>query len=94
MEGDELLGFPYPAPRLVELESIDLARMAWPAVATTLVASQPLDEYRRLVDAIGVGASHDLVEDATAWDDLASSQTSLLPARVPGHIVRVLGGES
>ncbi len=94
MAGDELLGFPYPPHRRHSLEPIDLTQLDWPGVPTALVASQSRPEYDRLARAIGPAVRHDLVEDRTAWDELASSLGSFLPMKLPGHLVEVLGGAS
>ncbi len=94
MVGDELLGFPYPPHRRRSLEPIDLTQLGWPAVPTVIVTSESRPEYDRLARAIGPGVRHDLVDDRTAWDELASSLGSLLPAKLPGHLVEALGGAS
>ncbi len=91
MQGDELLGFPYPAARRREIQEVDLAELSWPAVATTIVASEPRAECAALAAAAGPSFRLDNVEDVTAWDDLASSQAALLPHRAPRHIVEVVG---
>lgn len=94
VQGDELLGFPYPPPRRHELEAVDLTQLTWPEIPITIVASQNRSEYERLAQSAGPQLRYDLVEDVTAWDDLASSLTSLLPKHVPAHVVRVVGVRS
>ncbi len=90
MRGDDLMGFPYPAGLRRELEALRLGGDDI-EVATTVVASQPRIEYRRLSgEHPHVGL--DLIDDDAAWDDPLSAQSSLLPRRIPRHIASVLGG--
>ena len=90
--GDELLGFPYPPARRQGIERLDLTRMQWNGVTTALVASQDRPEYRQLVEAAGPSLRYDIIEDAGAWDELSSSQATLLPTAIPAHIASIAGG--
>ena len=90
--GDELLGFPYPPARRQGIERLDLTRMQWNGVTTALVASQDHPEYRQLVEAAGPSLRYDIIEDAGAWDELSSSQATLLPTAIPAHIASIAGG--
>jgi len=92
MQGDELLGFPYPDERQRALRGIDLTGLDWPDVPTMMIASQPRFEYRRLTHA-AEALDLAIVPDVGAWDDLASTQTAMLPVRVPQHVVGLLGGD-
>lgn len=92
MQGDELLGFPYPDERRRALRGIDLTGLDWPDVPTMMIASQPRFEYRRLTHA-AEALDLAIVPDVGAWDDLASTQTAMLPVRVPQHVVGLLGGD-
>jgi pimeloyl-ACP methyl ester carboxylesterase len=90
--GDELLGFPYPPARRQGIERLDLTRMQWNGVTTALVASQDRPEYRQLVEAAGPSLRYDIIEDAGAWDELSSSQSTLLPTAIPAHIASIARG--
>jgi pimeloyl-ACP methyl ester carboxylesterase len=92
MMGDDLLGFPYPAALRAELGELDLLALQ-PHAATTVIASHRSAAYERLA-ASRNHVDLQIVDDEAAWEDVASSQSALLPRRIPRHIAKVLGGEA
>ncbi len=92
MAGNEILGFPYPQPLRRELTALDLNNAAWPDAPVTLLTTQPHPEYAHLVANASRPISHEVVEDDTAWDSLASSLGAMLPVNIPDRIVATLGG--
>ncbi len=90
--GSELLGFPYTARLRSGLADLDLRRLGSVAAAGTLLASEARAEYGELSDRCQSWMRYEVVSDVGAWDDLASSQSALLPTAIPSHISKLLGG--
>ncbi len=90
VQGDELVGFPYPVSLRRELAAVDLMEMRL-GMPTVVVATEALPEYEAMAHAMGPATTLELVSDPTGWGDVASTQASLLPAVVPGRIVDALG---
>jgi alpha/beta superfamily hydrolase len=91
--GDELLGFPYPEPLRRELRGLDLRTIPLPHTATFTFVSQARPEYEALAAVAPDAVRYEVVEDVGGWDELASSYSSLLPARLPARIAELLGGD-
>ncbi len=92
--GDEMLGFPYPMPLREEITALDLTVRGWPAVATTIVASQARLDYTAVERHAEGAVELAVVADVAAWDDLDSAQGALLPATIPTFIVEKLRGDA
>jgi len=88
--GEELLGFPYPPALREELDRLDLTTIRWAAQQTHLLASHPRSDLQALSDRADGGVVYEEIPDAGAWDDLDSTQTSLLPAAIPVRIREIM----
>ncbi len=90
-EGHELLGFPWPPEQRERMRQIDAGSFSHLS-NVTLIASSPhygFDAIKAVVEK----ASSELIPDVGGWDDVDSTESALLPTRIPQRIVEVLGGE-
>ena len=92
-DDEEIRGSTYGKQLRSDLVGLDLTTLDLPSdLNATLVVSADRDDYRELVDAAKGRIRLEVIEDAGHWTDIRTFNSAVVPARIPRHIVQLMGG--